>query len=515
MSKIISAEEAVKLIKDNQTLCISGFGATANTEEILIALEQRFVQTGSPRNLSVMHGAGIGDKKDSGMNHFAHEGLIKKVYCGHIGLAPKLGQLVADNKVECYMIPQGVVIQTVQAIAGKKPGVITHVGLRTFCDPRVEGCRANSISKEEVVKLIEIEGKEYLFYKARPVDVAIIRGTTADEFGNITIEKEAVQMEIFHIAQAARASGGIVIAQVERIASRGSLHPKNVIVPGVIVDYIVVAKPENHWQTMVTLYNPAYSGEIRVPVDSLPRMELDERKVIAKRAAMLLTPNASVNLGVGVPEGVANVAAEEGVADQLTLSIEAGTIGGIPAAGLDIGSSTNPDAIISQLHQFDYYDGGGLDITYLGLAEVDQYGNLNVSKFSGRVVGPGGFINISQSAKKVAFCGTFTAGGLKTEIKDGKLNIVQEGRNKKFKKNVEQITFSGQYAIESGQQIFYITERAVFQLAQEGLVLIEIAPGVDLEKDVLAQMEFRPVISPDLKLMDGNLFLDKPMNLKL
>jgi propionate CoA-transferase len=362
---------------------------------------------------------------------------------------------------------------------------------------------------------MEVEGKEYLFYKSRPVDVAIIRGTTADEFGNITIEKEAVQMEIFHIAQAARASGGIVIAQVERLASRGTLHPQHVIVPGVIVDYIVVAKPENHWQTMATPYNPAYSGEIRVPVDSLPRMELDERKVIAKRAAMLLTPKASVNLGVGVPEGVANVAVEEGVADQLTLSIEAGTIGGIPAPGLNIGASTNPDAIISQLHQFDYYDGGGLDITYLGLAEVDQYGNLNVSKFSGRVVGPGGFINISQSAKKVAFCGSFTAGGLKTEIKNGRLIIVKEGRSKKFKSNVEQITFSGQYAIESGQQVLYITERAIFQLAKEGLVLIEIAPGVDLEKDVLSQMEFRPVISPDLKLMNEILFRDEPLNLTL
>ncbi|MBP2641971.1 MAG: carA 3 [Firmicutes bacterium] len=515
MSKIITAEEAVKLIEDNQTVIVSGFGATSNPEELLWALEKRFLETGSPKNLSAVHGAGIGDKADSGMNHFAHEGMIKKVYCGHIGLAPKLGQLVADNKCECYMIPQGVVINIVQATAAQKPGVLTNVGLRTFVDPRVEGCRANPISNEVVVKLMEIDGKEHLYFPTRPLHVALIRGTTADERGNISFEQEAVFLDQLSIAQAVKASGGIVIAQVGRLAKNGNLSAQRVKLPGIFVDYVVVAKPEHHWQNTTVQYNPSWSGEIQIPMDSLPSMDLDVRKIIARRAAMELFSGATVNLGVGVPEGVANVAAEEGISDQIILTVEAGTIGGVPASGLGIGCAFNPDAIIDQAFQFDYYDGYGVDLCYLGLAETDQFGNLNVSKFSGKVVGPGGFINISQNAKKVMYCGTFTAGKFQAEIKDGKLNILQEGKNVKFIKNVEQITFSGQYAAEVKQPVLYITERAVFKLSAEGLVLIEIAPGVDLEKDILAFMEFKPVIATDLKLMDERIFRNEPMKLIL
>ncbi len=515
MGKIISSIEAVNLIEDGQTVAVSGFVGFGAPEELLIALEERYLKSGTPRNLAVMNCAGTGDKKDRGMNRFGHEGLVSKIYCGHIGLAPKLGRLVTDNKAECYIVPQGVTSHILRAIAGKKPGVITHVGLKTFADPRIEGCRANSISKEEVVELLTIDNKEYLRYKPFPIDVALIRGTTADEKGNITFEKEAVFIEQIIMAQAVKNSGGIVIAQVERLAEYGTLNAQNVKVPGIFVDFIVVAKPENHPQSFCDQYNPSWSGEIKIPLDGLPTIPLDERKVCARRAAMELKPNAIVNLGIGVPEGVANIAAEEGISDLLTLTIESGAIGGIPAGGLGIGASTNPDAIIDQVYQFDFYDGGGIDVCFLGLAEADKYGNLNVSKFGGRVVGPGGFVNISQNSKKVVFCGTFTAGGLKVQISDGKLNIIQEGKSKKFIEHVEQITFSGQYAVETGQKVFFITERAVFELGKDGLVLTEIAPGVDFEKDVLAQMAFRPIIADNLKLMDDRIFRDEPMNLKI
>jgi len=515
MAKLISSAGAAALIQDGQTVAVSGFVGFGAPEEVLLEIEKRFKDTGSPRNLTVMNCAGCGDKKDRGMNHFGYEGLTRKLYCGHVGLAPKLGNLVAENKAECYMVPQGVTVQMMRAIAGNKPGVITTAGLKTFADPRVEGCRANSISKEEVVELLTIDGKEYLRYKPFSIDIALIRGTTADEKGNITCEKEAVYIEQIMMAQAAKNSGGIVIAQVERLAQYGTLSPMQVKIPGICVDYVVVAEPENHPQSFSDGYNPSWSGEIRMPMDGLAKMPLDERKICARRAAMELVPGAVVNLGIGVPEGVANIAAEERFSDQLTLTVESGVIGGIPAGGLGIGASTNPEAIIDQLYQFDFYDGGGLDVCYLGLAEADKHGNLNVSKFGGKVVGPGGFVNISQNAKKVVYCGTFTAGGLKVGIGDGKVNIIQEGRNKKFREHVEQITFSGQYAVETGQEVLYITERAVFKLGPNGLVLTEIAPGIDLENDVIAQMEFRPIIADDLKIMDERIFRDELMNLRI
>ncbi len=516
MAKKITAEEAVRLVRDNQTVTVSGFCGFGAPEELLMAIEDRYLRTGSPKNLTVMNCAGCGDGKDRGMNHFGHEGMVRKVYCGHIGLAPKLGRLVAENKAEGYCIPQGVTVHILREIAGKKPGVLTHIGLKTFADPRVEGCRINSISRDEVVRLVEIDGREYLFYKSFPVDVAFIRGTTADEKGNITMEKEALFLEQLLMAQAAKNSGGIVIAQVERIAKHGTLKAKDVKVPGVFVDYVVVARPENHCQSFAGAgYNESWSGELKIPLENLERMPLDERKVCARRAAMELRAGDLVNLGIGVSEGVANIAAEEGLSEDITLTIEAGTIGGIPAGGFGIGASYNPDAIIEQCFQFDYYDGGGIDIAFLGLAEMDRHGNVNVSKFGGRVVGPGGFINITQTAKRVVFCGTFTAGGLKVEVGGGRLYIIEEGKKVKIKQAVEQITFSGRYAHETGQQVIYVTERAVFENGKDGVILTEIAPGVDLERDILAHMEFRPVISDNLRLMDEKIFKDEPMNLRI
>lgn len=514
MSKIVSTQEAVKLIRDNQTIAVSGFCGFGAPEELLVAIEKRFLKTGEPKNLTVMNCAGCGDGKDRGMNHFGHEGMVKKVYCGHIGLAPKLGKLIEENKAEGYCVPQGVTVHILRAIAGKKPGIITHVGLKTFADPRVEGCRMNSLSNEEVVKLINIEGKEYLFYKSFPIHVAFIRGTTADEYGNITMEKEALFLEQLLMAQAAKNCGGIVIAQVERVAQYGTLKAKEVKVPGVFVDYVVVARPENHYQSFAgPEYNPSWSGELKVPLDILDPMVFNERKIIARRAAMELRPGDLVNLGIGVSEGVANIAAEEGIYRKLALTMEAGTIGGVPAGGLGIGASYNPDAIIEQCFQFDFYDGGGIDIAFLGMAELDRHGNVNVSKFGGKVVGPGGFINITQNAKRVVFCGTFTVGGLKVAIADGKLKIVQEGKKVKIKEHVEQITFSGRYAYETGQEILYVTERAVFTNGKDGIVLKEIAPGIDLEKDIFTHMEFKPIISDDLKIMDERIFKDEKMKL--
>ena len=509
MKKIMSSDEAIALIKNGDTVAIGGFIGCGHPEELTIKINECFLEKGIPNNLTLVYAAGQGDSKEKGLNHLGEEGLVSKVIGGHWGLAPKLAKLAIENKIQAYNLPQGVISHLYRDIAAGKPGTITHVGLKTFVDPRIEGGKLNDITKEDIVKVIEIENKEYLFYKAFPINVALIRATYADESGNATMEKEAVTLDGLSMAQAAKNSGGIVILQVEKIVANGTLDPRKVKIPGILVDAIVISKPENHMQTFAEQYNPSYNGEIKMAVNNLQSLKLNERKVISRRAAMELIPNAITNLGIGVPEGISMVANEEGIGNEMTLTLESGPIGGIPAGGLSFGAAINPEIIQDQSSQFDFYDGGGLDIAFLGLAQCDESGNINVSKFGPKIAGCGGFINITQNSKKVVFCGTFTAGGLKVEIKNGKLNIIQEGKSNKFIKTVEQITFSGDYAVDVSQPVLYITERAVFELSSKGVVLTEIAPGVDLEKDILAHMDFKPIISENLALMDERIFEEK------
>jgi propionate CoA-transferase len=510
--KVVSARNAIELIQPHDTVITSGFVGTGTPEALIKALEQRYLRTQTPSDITLVFAAAPGDGASRGVNRLAHPGLIRRIIGGHWGLVPKLGALALENRIEAYNLPLGVMSQLFREIAGGRGGLLTRIGLGTFIDPRQDGGRLNARTREALVELVTLGGEEWLWYKPFAIDVALIRGTTADAHGNVSMEREALTLDNLAIATAAHNSGGIVIAQVERLADVETLLPRQVEVPGVLVDYVVVADAEDHKQTWATAYSPAFAGEVRVDLGDIDPMPLDARKIIERRAALELPRDGIVNLGIGMPEGVARVASEEGILDHITLTAEPGVIGGMPQGGLDFGAAINNHGLLHQNQQFDFYDGGGLDIAVLGMAEVDANGHVNVSKFGPKLAGVGGFVNISQSARRVVFTGTFTAGGLKTSVAHGALRIDAEGRVSKFAKSVEQITFNGEIAAARGQHVLYVTERCVLELTPRGLRLAEVAPGIDIERDILALLPFDIMVERPAQ-MDARIFRSEPMNL--
>jgi len=508
----ITADEAAQLIQDEDAILISGSGGGhAVPEALLAAVERRFLAEGKPNRLTSISVVGVGDRASLGASHLAHEGLLARAITSALVDSPGLVRLAAEDKIEAYTLPQGVLSQLMRDMAAGRPGLITKTGLNSFVDPRQQGARQSPRTPPDFVEVITLAGEEWLLFKPVPVTVAFLRGTTADEDGNVTMEEEAVLGEMLAMAQATRRAGGIVIVQVKRMAKRGTLHGKDVRIPGILVDFVVVDRAQS--QTYATHYDPSYSGELRIPVDDIRALPFGPRKVIVRRAAMELFPGAICNLGAGVSTGLSTIAAEEGLLDVAILTNEQGIIGGAPITGRDSGGGQNFAAMIEQPAQFDFYDGGGLDLAFLSFAEVDAEGNVNVSRFGDRIIGVGGFINISQNAKCVIFSGTLTAGDLDIEWVEGKTVIRKEGRHKKFVPRLEQVCYNAAMGRQRGQVTLFVTERAVFRVGPDGLELTEIAPGLDAERDVIAHMGFRPAVARDLKVMDKRIFSAGPMGL--
>ncbi len=511
VSKVMDISAALDLIKDGDTLATTSASEVGYPEYIVKCLEDRYLERKSPGGLTVIAGCGHGGHNDFvGDNRFAHPGFLKRYVCSHPDVVPSLRKMIEKNELEAYVLPQGVMNQLYRCSAARQPGLLTKIGIGTYIDPRQDGGKINDAAKEDIVSVLELEGEEYLFYKSHPVTVAIIRGTTADERGNVTIEREALKLEILEVAMAARASGGKVLVQVERTCGAGTMKAKDVVVPGELVDAVVVAEnpAEYHKQTAGTIYSPFLSGEAVCPPSDVakPKAELAPNDAICRRAVYELFPGALVNVGVGIGSGVGPAAAVEGMTDKVTFTLELGAFGGTPQPGWDFGSTKNPTAFVAHPSMFDFYHGGGLDITFLGAAQIDREGNVNVSKFGGRAAGQGGFIDISQTSKKVVFCTYFKTKGFEAAVGNGRLEILKEGQIPKFVDRVDQITYNGRLARELGKDVLFVTERAVFRLVPEGLMLVEIAPGMELERDILGNMGFAPVISKELKVMDARIF---------
>lgn len=511
--EIISARAAAKIVKSSDAVIVGGSGGMGVAESVLCELEQRYLVDQNPRNLTLIHTTGIGAVTKFGLNRLAHEGLIKRVIGGNFGLQlPFMQDLIVANKIEAYNFPQGVMCQLYRAMAAKQPGLFSHVGIGTYIDPRIEGGKMNQATTADLIDLIELNGKEMLFFHAPEVNVAILRGTTADNHGNIALEHEAATLEGLSIAQAVYNAGGTVICQVERITERGKLHPQMVRIPGFLIDKIVVSADQS--QNYAVKFDPSLCGESRRPIETITPDPMNERRIIARRAALELFPDAVVNMGVGVSAGIPNVAAEEGLDGIFTITVEAGVIGGFAGHGLYFGSAYNPEAIIDQGYMFDFYDGGGLDIAFVSFAEVDADANVNVTRFGNRNDGAGGFINITQNAKSIVFSGTLTGGGLDIAMEKGKIKIRKEGTIFKFVQQVNQISFSGKRAINNRTNVMFVTERAVFRMTNSGIEISEVAPGIIIERDVLPYIPFPIILPSTIKTMDHRIFSEGPMGIK-
>jgi acyl CoA:acetate/3-ketoacid CoA transferase len=505
-TRFVPAAAAAELIHDGDTVAISGNGAgMISAEAVFAAIERRFLETGHPRDLTLVHSLGLGDRGALGANRFAHEGMLRKIIAAHFTWSPKMQQLIRDEKMEAYCFPGGVIQQLLREIGAGRPGLFTHSGLETFADPRQDGGRCNRRSQETLVELLHIDGREVLRYKPFKVDAALIRATYADTRGNLSPEEEAIDCDIQSIALAAHNSGGVVIAQVRQVVESGSLHARSVRVPGIMVDAVVEDPAQEQFYGMG--YDPTIAGSRRAHLGAFAA-EIPtrlERRIVARRAALELRPGASLNFGFGMPGGIFGVIAEQGNASELWMSLEQGTHNGRMLDDRLFGAARNTDAILASIEQFDYYSGGGIDITFLGMGEADAAGNVNVSHLGGNLIGPGGFIEIAQNAKKVVFCGTFDAQGARLEWSAGRLRVLEPGKVRKFVGRVERITFAAAYARRTGQEVLYITERAVFRLAGEGLELVEVAPGIEIERDILPYMDFRPHIA-NVATMPASVF---------
>ncbi len=522
IKKVMTPEEAVRLVKDGDTVSVCGIIGALVPEKVLAALGKRFQETGSPKNLTAIFPVAVGDVYGTaGSDHLAHEGMIKRVIGGSYVTAPasapppRLVDMVYGNQIEAYNFPMGVLMHLHREIAAKRPGLVTQVGLKTFVDPRLNGARMNEKTKEDLIEVIRLQGKEYLFYRAFPIHVAVIRGTTADEFGNISMEHEGSFSIMLHLAMAAHNCGGKVIAQVKRITPRGSLNPQMVRIPGIIVDAIVI--DEDQKQATGIVYDPAVSGEMKKPLGSVESIPLNIEKVAARRALMELRKGDVVNLGFGIPSLISPIAAEENLTDLISFTIEHGAIGGVPLSGLQFGSAMNPEALVDSPSQFDLLTGGGIDAASMAFAEMDAQGNVNVSRLNKVphvLSGAGGFIDILHSVKRIIFCGTLTAGGIQAEVREGGVKILKEGKVRKCVRQLQHRTFDAGFALEKGQQVIYVSERAVFRLHPEGVVLTELAPGIDIKRDIQPVVEFDFKIATDLRKMDSRIFQPEAMGLK-
>jgi propionate CoA-transferase len=512
--QVVDVPAAVRLVPDGATLLIGGSGAGhAVPQRFIDELADVFQCDGHPRDLTTVRVVGIGDFADRGFSQLALPGLMRRTIGSNIGNEPRLGAMVEAGELEAYSFPQGVLSQLCREIAAGRPGLVTHVGLGTYVDPRQTGGKQNERTTDDLVEVVTLRGREWLLYHAFPIDVAVIRGTTADEDGSLTMEDEAIQGEMLAMAMAARNSGGIVIAEVRQLAARGALPMRDVKVPGALVDYVYVDPDQR--QTYATRYSPYYAGAVRRPApgpeaDPVP---LDVRKVLARRSLLEFRAGDICNLGFGVSQGIGAIAFEEGIADQLVLTVEQGIFGGVPVAGNEGGAGFNYQALLDQPSMFDFYDGGGLDVTSLSFAEVDADGNVNVHAFEGRLRGPGGFPNITARTRKVCFVGTLTTGGLELDLSAGRPRIVAEGSVQKFVPRVREVTFSGALARERGQDVRYITERAVFALAERGLMLVEVAEGIDVRRDVVERMGFKPAVAEPLGTIDPRVYAPGLMGL--